>query len=105
MKKLIGKKMGIIFVSFMFISLYTQTSVAVDELSLTGFVKSIDKTNGIISINVTSESCRGLRVFRVPDDARNDLDASLIGRKLQFDIDSATCERGKVYTIISKEQP
>ena len=102
MKGFIRKKIGVVLVSFILVALCVQTSRAVDNLSLTGFVKSIDSNNGIIRVNVTSESCKGLREFRVPDGAKSDLDTSLIDKKLQFYINSATCERGKVYNIISE---
>ena len=105
MKEFIGNKMGVILVFFILISLCPQTSIAVDNLSLTGFVRSIDSNNGIISLDITSEGCRGPRSFKVPDDAKGDLDASLIGKKLQFMIDSSKCERGRIYNIVFKEQP
>ena len=100
MKEIISKKIGIILISFMLITLYAQTSWAVDNLSLTGFVRSFDNNSRMIRIYVTSESCKGLRDFMVPGDGKSDLDASLINRKLQFLINSATCERGKVYNIL-----
>jgi hypothetical protein len=100
MKEFIRRKIGVVLVFFILIALCVQTSWAVDNLSLTGFVKSIDSNNGIIRVNVTSESCKGLREFRVPDNAKSDLDTSLIDKKLQFYINSATCERGKVYNVI-----
>ena len=80
-------------------------ALRLDNLSLTGVVRSIDSNNGIISLDITSEGCRGLRTFRVPDDAKGDLDASLIGKKLQFMIDSSKCERGRIYNIIFEVQP
>ena len=102
MKELIRKKIGVILVSFILITLCVQTSRAVDNLSLTGFVKSFDNNSGIVRVDVTSESCKGLREFRMSDDAKGGLDASLIGNKVQFYINSATCERGRVYNIISE---
>jgi hypothetical protein len=105
MKEFMNNTMGIILVFLILISLYPQTSLALDNLSLSGFVRSIDSSNGIISLDITSEGCRGLRAFRVPDDAKGDLDASLIGKKIQFMIDSSKCERGKIYNIVFKEQP
>ena len=103
MKGFVGKKMGIIFVALMLLSLYAQTSLALDNLSLTGFVRSIDKTNGTINLEITSESCRGFRVFRMP--GKINLDDSRIGEKLEFKIDSSKCERGKIYNILSGEKP
>jgi hypothetical protein len=110
MKEFIGNTMGIILVFFMLISLCPQGShaadtVILDNLSLTGYVRSIDSSNGIITLDITSEGCRGPRSFRVPDDAKGDLDASLVGKRLQFLIDSSRCERGRIYNIVFKEQP
>jgi hypothetical protein len=102
MKGFIRKKIGVVLVSFILVALCVQTSRAVDNLSLTGFVKSFDNNSGIVRVDVTSESCKGLREFRMSDDAKGALDASLIGNKVQFYINSATCERGKVYNIISE---
>jgi len=100
MKEFVRKKIGVVLVFFILIALCVQTGWAVDNLFLTGFVKSFNASSGVIRVDVTSESCKGIRELRVPDDAKNDLDASLIGEKLQFYIDSATCERGKVYNMI-----
>jgi|WetSurMetagenome_2_1015567.scaffolds.fasta_scaffold383232_2 hypothetical protein len=105
MKEFVNNKMGLVLVLLALISFCPQTGLALDNLSLTGFVRSIDSNNGIISLDITSESCRGPRVFRVPDDAKGDLDASLIGKRIQFMIDSSKCERGKIYNIVFKEQP
>jgi hypothetical protein len=110
MKDFIRNAIGVIIVFFMLISLCPQRShaadnVTLDNLSLTGYVRSIDSANGIISLEITSEGCRGPRSFRVPEDSRDDLDASLIGKKLRFSIDSSKCERGRIYNIVFKEQP
>jgi hypothetical protein len=105
MKEFISKITGIILVFFILITLCPQTSLALDNLSLTGFVRSIDSSNGIVNLDIISESCRGLRSFRVPDDARGDLDASLIGQKLGFMIDSSKCERGKIYNMLFEVHP
>ena len=100
MKKSIGKKMGILLVSCMLIFLYVQAGLAVESLSVVGFVKSIDSVTGIVTLDVTSEGCRGVRAFKVPDDAKGDLGPSLVGKKLQFKIDSVKCERGMIYNIV-----
>lgn len=105
MKEFVSNKMRIILVFSILIALCPQAVLALDNLSLSGFVRSIDSSNGIISLDITSEGCRGLRAFRMPDDAKGDLDASLIGKKIQFMIDSSKCERGRIYNIIFKEQP
>ena len=104
MKAFMSRKMWIVLISLMFLFLCAQTGFALDNLSLTGVVRSIDKNNGIISLDITSEGCRGQRAFKVPDDDRDDLDASLIGKKLQFMIDSSKCERGRTHKIIFEVQ-
>ena len=105
MKAFMSKKVWIIPVSLMCVFLCAQRGFALDNLFLTGVVRSIDKNNGIISLDITSEGCRGQRAFKVPDDDRDDLDASLIGKKLQFMIDSSKCERGRTHNIIFEVQP
>jgi hypothetical protein len=100
MKKFIGKKMGIILAFFILITSHAQTSQASDNLSLIGFVRYVDNTNGIIRVYVTSQGCKGLRDFKVPNYEKGDLDSSLIGRKLRFNINSATCEPRKAYSIL-----
>jgi len=73
---------------------------SIDYLLLTGFVKSYDAGRGIIRIDVRSEGCVGLREFIVPEYAKEDLDQSLVNKKVQFHIKSISCERGRVYEMI-----
>jgi len=92
-----------LFLVFIILSpLFVQTSVAQDHLFLTGIIRSVDSNSGIIRINVTSEGCRGLREFKEPEGEKDNMDASLIGKQIQFYIDSAICERGKVYNILAR---
>jgi len=100
MKKFMNKKIGIVLVSFVFIFICVETGFAVEALSITGKIKSIDSVSGIISVDVTSENCKGVRTFKVPDDTKGDLTSSLIGEKLNFKIDAVRCERGKIYNIV-----
>jgi hypothetical protein len=104
MKEFISKIVGIILVFFILITLCPQTSFSLDNLSLTGFVRSIDSSNGIMSLDITSESCRGPGAFRIPDYTKGDLE-SLIGKKIQFMIDSSKCERGKIHNMIFEVRP
>ena len=71
-----------------------------DDLLLTGFIKSYDAGKGIVGVDVKSEGCVGLREFRIPEDLKGDLDKSLINQRVQFHINSATCERGRIYEMI-----
>lgn len=74
----------------------------IDDLLLTGFIKSYDANKGIIRIDIRSEGCTGLREFGVPEYAKEDLDPSLINQRVQFHIKSTTCERGRIYEMILK---
>jgi hypothetical protein len=105
MKEFINKKMGIILISFALICLYVQTGFASDNLLLNGVLQSIDKGNGLVTFNIMTEGCTGVRAFKMPDSAKSDLDDSMIGMNLQFIIDSSTCEKGKIYSVIIKEKP
>ncbi len=84
---------GILLISF-------QTAFGIDELHLTGIIKSYDKEKGLIWVNVSSEGCRGLREFRVPESVRLDLEPSLIGQRIEFQINSSRCEKDLVYNMI-----
>lgn len=98
---------GIIFcVGFVtLIVLCAQLGFAQDNLFLSGIVRSFDSNSGIIRINVTSEGCKGLREFRIPGDAAKDFDATLVGQRVQFYIDSATCASGRTYNMLIGGQP
>lgn len=74
---------------------------AVDELFLTGVVKSIDYVSGVITIDVKSESCLGIRSFQV--DHTGKLDKDLIGKQISFPIDSSTCVGGRIPKMIQRE--
>jgi hypothetical protein len=87
------------------ILLLAQTGSTQDRLLLTGVVRSVDSNSGTISINVTSEGCKGIRHFKVPSDAAKDIETTLIGKRMQFYIDSATCARGRAYNILVGGQP
>jgi len=82
-----------------------QVGFAKDNLVVTGIVRSVDPGSGILRINVTSEGCTGIREFKVPENGAADIDATLIGKRVQFYIDGAICERGKVHNILSERLP
>ncbi|HOP85090.1 MAG TPA: hypothetical protein PLM71_11020 [Syntrophorhabdaceae bacterium] len=75
-------------------------SFAQENLSLTGIIKSVDAVSGIVRIQVTSENCSGLWNFKFPDYAKDDLDKSIVGKKIQFTIDSPVCDPKKIHTIV-----
>lgn len=95
----------VIVVSFCFLLalLLGDAVYAVDGLSLTGYVKSVDAANLTVTLDVKSESCRGIRTFKAPSAARDDLNTLPIGTKLQFSIDSGDCKRDKTYTIVLED--
>ena len=94
------------FIVFIILTLlYVQIGMAQDHLLLTGVVRSVDSNSGIIRINVTSEGCKGIRDFKVPSDAAKDIEATLLGKRMQFYIDSATCASGRTYNILVGGQP
>lgn len=104
MKAYINGLIKLFLFSFVAIAWPIDTTMALDNLLLTGVVRSIDTVTGTIWIDVTSEGCTGLRGFKVHEEARMDLDTSLIGKRLNFLIDSSTCERGRVYYIPFERQ-
>ena len=105
MKADMRKGIGFSIVYITLIFLFVQSGLAQDHLLLTGVVRSVDSKSGIIRVNVTSEGCRGLREFKVPADVAKDIEASLVGKQMQFYIDSATCARGITYNILVGGQP
>ena len=102
MNALMKNKVWLSLAFVMLASLCVQTVFALDNLFVTGILRSYDSKSEIVRIDVTSEGCKGLREFKVPDDAKGDVDNNLIGKRLTVKIDSATCERGKVYNIVER---
>lgn len=92
----------LIFLGLLLIPL--QDALCVDELYLTGFIKSYDREKGFIWVDVRSESCRGVREFKVPESVRADLEPSLIGQEISFFIDSSKCEPGRVYNMLLRRR-
>ena len=71
-----------------------------ENLLLTGIIKSVDAISGIVRIQVSTEKCKGLWNFKIPDYAKEDLDKSMIGRRIQFVINSSVCDPRNIYTIM-----
>jgi len=67
-------------------------SSATDELSLRGIVKAVDSKAKIVTVDVKSESCLGLRHFKVDDPSKF---TSILAKEVSFQIDKSTC-KGKV---------
>jgi hypothetical protein len=69
---------------------------AVDELYLTGVVRTVYANSGLVIVDVKSHSCHGVRRFRFD----NTLDMEgLEGKKISFSIDSSVCKAGGIYKI------
>jgi hypothetical protein len=93
----------VVFLTLMLVCVLPGT--AQDHLFLTGVVRSVDSNSGIIRVNVTTEGCRGVREFKAPPDVAKDIEASLVGKQMQFYIGSATCENGITYNMLIGGQP
>ncbi|MCS7281569.1 MAG: hypothetical protein NZ583_08140 [Desulfobacterota bacterium] len=87
---------------FLLKSITHQDVYAQDNLYLTGYIRAIDRSRGIVTIFVTTPSCEGSRQFFMPEDAKEDFDPSLIGKTISFFINSSVCEKGKIYQMIFK---
>ncbi len=98
MNRMVVFKMLLVIIIFMMF--YSQLVWAVDELVLTGTIKSYNKERGIIIVDVKSEGCMGLREFMVLDRVRDELDISLIGQEIEFKIESNMCKEGQVYKMV-----
>lgn len=71
-----------------------------ENLSLTGIIRAVNPQTGIVRIQVTSEQCKGLWNFKFPEYAKDDLDNSIVGKRLQFTIDSPICDPKRLHTIV-----
>jgi hypothetical protein len=69
-----------------------------DELFMTGIVKSIDRKTGIVTVDVKSETCRGIRHFKSED--ASVVDDIRPGKKILFRTDSPSCTGSGVYKMI-----
>ncbi len=74
-----------------------QPVYAVDELYLTGVVKNINPITGIVYVDVTSDSCRGMRIFRADDLGKL---GNYVNQAISFYIDSSTCGDNNVHMIL-----
>jgi hypothetical protein len=86
-------------VAFSVLSIHS--SEAVDELFLTGIVRTVDANSRIVVVDVKSQSCPGLRRFKL--DKITDLEG-LEGQKVSFSIDSSVCRRDEIYKIMAVTQ-
>lgn len=79
--------------------LYSIPALAVDEPLLCGVVQEVNQREGIVVIDVTSESCRGPKEFKLPP-AKTKGNVSLnVGDRKCFSINSNSCKAGNIYAI------
>ncbi len=89
-----------IFVFFLIaaISIITATpALSVDELFLAGVIKKIDMLQGLITVDVKSKSCIGLRTFKINNLSTYSLATN---EHIYFTINSSSCLKDTVHTII-----
>jgi hypothetical protein len=92
------KRQSSIFFISIFILLFLNVYYvnAVDELALTGELKSVDAFSGIAIVDVKTEGCQEIERFKVADISELD---GLEGKTISFYIDSSTCKGSRVYTM------
>ncbi|MBP9561021.1 MAG: hypothetical protein KBE27_04295 [Syntrophorhabdaceae bacterium] len=88
------------FIIFFLMLFVSDISFSQDNLNLTGIIRSVDSVSGIVRIEVINERCRGLWNFKFPDYAKDDLDNSMVGRRVQFTIDSPVCDPKRLHSIV-----
>jgi len=103
MKAFLRRETCLCVVLVVLLLLGVRTGLTIDNLYVTGVVRSVDPGSGTVRVDVTSEGCKGLREFQLSKDAVRELDNSLIGKRTQFHIDTNMCERGKIYTILERK--
>jgi hypothetical protein len=95
--KIFKKQWWAFFILMLILLMFNIHSVnALDELFLTGVVKSINSHTGIAIVDVKSEVCRGFRSFRADDISELE---GLEGERISFFINSLTCKGDKIYTM------
>lgn len=81
------------------LTVISQPAYAADELYLTGTIKSINAGTGLVTVDVTSSSCHGMRTFKA--DNLDKLQA-YIEQRISFFIDSNRCNVKEIHTIITE---
>jgi hypothetical protein len=68
-----------------------------EYLYITGIVKSVNAATGLVTVDVMSSSCKGMRIFKA-----NKLDKleSYMEQKVSFFIDSERCQIKEVHAIL-----
>lgn len=92
------KLKGMITCAFMFPGiLFCTQAFAADGLYLCGNVQEVNAKAALVIVDVTSQSCRGLRKFKLPP-AKGGATFNVDERKCFF-IDSNRCKAGYIHTI------
>jgi hypothetical protein len=92
---------AVLFTSLLLLALTGQPGLAADnhdQLQLTGTIKSVNAITGLVTVDVVSSSCSGMRIFKA--DKLEKLEA-YVDQNISFFIDSNKCEVKETYTIIT----
>lgn len=76
------------------------SAFAKDDLYLCGIVKEIDKTNNRVRVDITSQGCKGTKLFQVPQSQQ--LKRFQVGEETCFMIASNTCPQNQVAVIVAE---
>jgi hypothetical protein len=90
------------FFSLLTLILIWNLAFSQENLYLTGYIRSYDKSTSLVNIHVTTPGCEGLRQFYYPKEALDDLEPSVLGKKVDFFINAPSCERGRIYQMYFK---
>jgi len=77
-----------------------ETAFANDELYLCGVVKKVNTRERKVDIQVVSEGCAGIKIFKVSTSQQ--IEKFIIGDDICFKIDMNTCPQSISATIIAK---
>ncbi|NWF76933.1 MAG: hypothetical protein HXY53_10295 [Nitrospirae bacterium] len=86
----------LIFTLFFIIFCSTSPVYSEDELYLTGIVKEVDFKKGVVTVEVLSKTCSGIKTFQT-EDIEKLLDSE--GKKISFFINTSTCIPNEIYTM------
>ena len=89
---------GMIICAFMFPGiLFCTQAFAVDELYLCGTITEISIKDALVTVDVASDSCPGVRRFKLP--TTKDQTSFTVANRKCFFIDSNRCKPGYIHTI------
>ncbi|MDA8159978.1 MAG: hypothetical protein M0T76_04570 [Desulfobacteraceae bacterium] len=88
--------------AFMFPGLlFCTQAFAMDNLFLCGLVKDVDVQKALVSVDITSGSCPGLRQFQLAEP--QSASRFIVGEEKCFPIDSSHCNDNIVHKILIRE--